>query len=439
MFNDIALEKKDNEASCAITWRKIKEYATNFNDGHWAFLGPGEESKRRQGYANGYGGKWEDFVNSGHLVFQGVRPLGRGTPKKKNNRDTIHFNGEYCNSDLLYRTADPKVLARCPQKFKSSRRILSHGWIFQDYRMLRETECFIIWKITIRCRLWATLNISVQRRNSTIRSRKQITFFTTTLEDDGWWKRTSMCKECTAPRNWVDSRPYASIDTDQEIGPVLNIGIATVIDVPGLEVQVPSLSSPGYPMCILISRGQERFVNEIHRHNSDIVNYNSSLRTKEENLNDVCFESSKPAVVNHGQSSQDSNNVKTKVENSSVHRETVASTIRVAPASSKSSSDGSGSSNPTSLHPETKFIYIKKEIPKEDRIWTFIPGCQKCKRDSFETRTSKCVTNVVRHHDQNERETDGAMHWDVILPVLKGRFRSKLEKDFTDEDWLHYL
>ena len=108
----------------------------------------------------------------------------------------------------------------------------------------------------------------------------------------------------------------------KEIGPVLNIAIATVIDVPGIEVQVPSLSSPGCSVWILISRGHERFVNEIHRHNSDIVNYSSSLRTKEDNLNDVC---SRPAVVNHGQGSQDSNNVKTKVEPSSMHRETVAS------------------------------------------------------------------------------------------------------------------
>ena len=76
--------------------------------------------------------------------------------------------------------------------------------------------------------------------------------------------------------------PYASIDADKEIGPVLNIGIATTIDVLCIEVQVPSLSSPGYSVWILISRGHERFVNEIHRDNSDIVNYSSSLRTKEE-------------------------------------------------------------------------------------------------------------------------------------------------------------
>ena len=115
-----------------------------------------------------------------------------------------------------------------------------------------------------------------------------------------------------------------------------------------------------------------------------------------------------------------------KVQLSSMHRETVASSIRVAPASSKSSSGGSGgSSNPTSIHLEAKSIYVKKEIPKEDRNWIVILGCPKCKRDSFETRISRCVTNMVRHHDQDERETDG------------GKCRNQLGKEFTDEGWLH--
>ena len=41
----------------------------------------------------------------------------------------------------------------------------------------------------------------------------------------------------------------------------------------------------------------------------------------------------------------------------------------------------------------------------------------------IQTRISMCVTNIVRHHDQDGRKADGAMHWDVVLPVLKGRFR----------------
>ena len=46
----------------------------------------------------------EGFENTGHPLFKGVSPLGRGVLKKKNNRDTIHYSGEYCNIDLLYRT-----------------------------------------------------------------------------------------------------------------------------------------------------------------------------------------------------------------------------------------------------------------------------------------------------------------------------------------------
>ena len=95
-------------------------------------------------------------------------------------------------------------------------------------------------------------------------------FVTSTFDDDGWRKRTSIGKEYTAPRNQEESKPHASIDAETEIGPVLNIEIATIVDVPGIEVQVPS---PGYSAWILISRGHERFVNEIHRHNSHIVNY----------------------------------------------------------------------------------------------------------------------------------------------------------------------
>ena len=32
--------------------------------------------------------------NSGHPAFRGLSPLGCGLLQKKNNRDTIHFNGK---------------------------------------------------------------------------------------------------------------------------------------------------------------------------------------------------------------------------------------------------------------------------------------------------------------------------------------------------------
>ena len=314
-----------------------------------------KESKWYQGCAAEYGGKWdlrasqmvENFENSGHPVFQTVSPLGRGILKKRNNRETIHFNGEYGTITLLYRN-----LCREPALYLRS-------------------SLKVVWTEFRRSKPKQTRNCSQDvSRHSHKTGRSQVI---------GWYSKTTGCiGKPTAPefegfqfdaiyeQNWISpyngeilpsdreetamlqlllmmtdgksalrcakilQKPYASIDADKEIGPVLNIEIASII-VPGTAVQVPSLSSPGYYVCILISRGHERFVNEIHSYNNDIVNCSSSLRGKEDNLDDVCFESSKPAAVNHGQGSQDSNNVKTKVEPTNMHRETVASTIRVKP------------------------------------------------------------------------------------------------------------
>ena len=362
-------------------------------------MGPGEESKWYQGYATNYGGKWDlrasqmvkDFENSGHPVFHGISPLGRGILKMKNNRDTIHFNGECCNIDMLYRTVNaanqlciygavtkwcgtnsgeasqsrPETARKTSPEIQIKQEdlkslvdipILPHASGNRTPQKLKDFNSMPFMSKIEYLRSTAKFYHPIEKGNY---------YVTTTLEDDGWEKRTSMCKEYTAPRKREDSRPHASIDAEQEIGPVLNIGIATVIDVLGIEVQVPSLSSPGYSVWIFKSRGQERFVNEIHRHNSDIVNYSSSLRTKEENFKNVCSESSKLAVVNNEHGSQDSNNVKTEVESSSVHREIVASTIREAPASSQSSSGGSsGSSNPTSIHPKNKVHLREERSPK---------------------------------------------------------------------------
>ena len=144
-------------------------------DGHWAFLGPGEESKWYQRYAVDYGGKWdlrtsqmvEHFENPGHPVFQGVNPLGRGILKKKNNRDPIHFNGEYGNINLLYKTVHvanqlciygavskwcgpnsreasrsrPENARKMSPDIQIKQEDLKSLVIVQDYHMHRKTEC----------------------------------------------------------------------------------------------------------------------------------------------------------------------------------------------------------------------------------------------------------------------------------------------------------
>ena len=469
---DIDLERKDNEDSCAITSRKFKEYASNFNDGHWAFFGPGEKSKWYQGYATDYGGKWdlrasqmvEIFENSGHPVFQGVSPLGRGILKKKNNRQTIHFNGEFCNIYLLYRTihsANQLCIHGAVTKWcgtnsgeasenrpESARKTSPEIQIKQEdlkslvgiprlphasgNRMLQDLKDFNSMPFMGKIEHLRTTPKFYHPKE------KGNHYVTNTLEDDGWekahfdvWRIYSAEKSggfkairitwCRI-RNWSSLEYwdcfsywcswYWSASTTTEYSRILRMDFG---------------------------KSWSRKICEWNSSSQTLMLWTTVLRcARRKKINDVCFESSKPAVVNHGQCSQDSNNVKTKDDSSGVLRETVASTMREPPASSKSSSGGSGgSSNPMSIHPRTKSTNMMKEIPKEDKIWTTNPGCQKCKRDSFETRISKCVTNIVRHHD--ERKTDGAMPWDVILPVLKGRFKNQLEKEFTDEDWLPCL
>ena len=246
----------------------------------------------------------ENFENSGHLVFQGISPLGRGILEKSNNRDSIHFHGEYGNIDLLYRTVHaanqlciygavskwcgPKSGEASQSTPESARKMSPEIHIKQEdvkslvdiprlphasgNRMLHNLKDFnlmpFIGKIEYT-RTTAKFYHPIERGNY---------YVSPALDDDGLGKRSSMCKEYTAhqkPRgfkairiNWCRKRNWSS----------LNIEIASIIDVPGSEVQVPSLSSPGYSLWILISRGYERVVNETHRHNSDIVNYSCARR-----------------------------------------------------------------------------------------------------------------------------------------------------------------
>ena len=47
-------------------------------------------------------------------------------------------------------------------------------------------------------------------------------------------------KSAQNPRNDKDLMPYASIDAYHQIGPVLNLGLAKILDVYGIQVQIQS-------------------------------------------------------------------------------------------------------------------------------------------------------------------------------------------------------
>ena len=112
-------------------------------------------------------------------------------------------------------------------------------------------------------------------------------------------------------------------------------------------------------------------------------------------------QSSRPTVEHHEYGSEDSNNVETKVQPSSVHRETVASTKRENPGLLASSSGGSGSSsNPSSIASE-KEVHLYKERKSIERtefgttiFWmTDVQKTLRC--------YSHLQERVVQHHDED--------------------------------------
>ena len=109
MFNDIDWTRRGNSEQCISNPEQGKNYAKKFTQGHWTFLGLVSEKKwygesnhllkeNGQDTANMM---VEQFEETGHPVFKGVSPLARGILRKKNNKETIHFNGASMNAEPL--------------------------------------------------------------------------------------------------------------------------------------------------------------------------------------------------------------------------------------------------------------------------------------------------------------------------------------------------
>ena len=81
-----------------------------FSQGHWTFFGPRSEEKLYGKSSYSLKGEWDPLANkmvqrfqgTGHPVFKSISALSRGILKKKNGRETIHFNGDSTNTELLF-------------------------------------------------------------------------------------------------------------------------------------------------------------------------------------------------------------------------------------------------------------------------------------------------------------------------------------------------
>ena len=111
MFNVIDWPKRKKDDNCILNAEKFKDYLKRFLQGHWTFLGPGSEKMWYGGSSYSPDGEVDStadkmvqrFQETRHSVFKSISALSRGFLKRK-GKDTIHFNGESSNTELLFRT-----------------------------------------------------------------------------------------------------------------------------------------------------------------------------------------------------------------------------------------------------------------------------------------------------------------------------------------------
>ena len=70
---------------------------------------------------------------------------------------------------------------------------------------------------------------------------------------------------------------------------------------------------------------------------------------------------------------------------------------------------------------------------------TFLPRNTPEAPTPREAEVSKLVMRMERHYDQDERETDGVVHWKSMGPKLRKAFKKVRGRKLSDLDWLRYF
>ena len=104
MFSDIDWTKKGNSETCISISEQDKNYAKRFSRGHRTFLGPEDEKKWYGTQLHTCTKRSIQRNRSSSIQVKSISALSRGILRRKNNRDTIHFNANDSNTELLVRT-----------------------------------------------------------------------------------------------------------------------------------------------------------------------------------------------------------------------------------------------------------------------------------------------------------------------------------------------
>ena len=82
--------------------------------------------------------------------------------------------------------------------------------------------------------------------------------------DDCFGDFTPACREYTHPRADPFSRAYAAVPGGTVIGPVVGVRVEQFLGNHGLEIESPSPNRPETTSWVVICKGKNRFVDELH-------------------------------------------------------------------------------------------------------------------------------------------------------------------------------
>ena len=194
---------------------------------------------------------------------------------------------------------------------------------------------------------------------------------------------------------------------ETKIGPVIEINVVQIIGVHGFEVSVPSIKDYLTTSWVLISKKENRFVDEMEDPNIS-SNVSSASLLKE-------------------QAESKSANASEEDEKSSWKRECVTNP----------SSSSRLETNLVNLA-EKPVCFTKRTIVTQKRKWITIPKCSRYSGWSLSSQLSRMVSKLLRHFDQDERQTDGAVHWDTTKPVLVKGLKEKGAEEFSESEWIDH-
>ena len=434
MLSDIGWTKKGNSENCIQNSEQVKNYAKRFSRGHWSFQGPGEVENgtertptnlKENAIPSQKKKMWDISKETAHPVFKGVSALNRGILKRKGGRCTIHFNAGSSNTELFVSRTSLSKSAQywceeLTQRDSGSKRV-DRG----EVRRKRERT--------------ATKNVKPQEVNSLVhtpwskdwasgnRLREQLQRFAAFVRrvsiwmschavldvGDGFVDRSSACRELSLPREDPNSRIDAMIPEQTAFGPVLQVHITRYLDISEIEIQIPSTTgepilNPGwwYPE-VKIGTWKSRL-------NDPDPNPASSELLELKGLERSTAKKREPSS--------------SEMEVSWSREETHANRW-------KNSDKSMWTIILKKLFPGKRgqgMIFLSAIFQRKYffSVYKFFKG------NISEAEVSKLVMRLVRRYDQDERESDDAVHWNSMVPKLRKAFQKAGGHKFSDSVWL---